>query len=88
MRKAEKFVNDFMQAFDENGLAAPDKIMYLRAYQELEKLQQLKGKNLFTADVIVPKGTLVCDCANNLEPLSASTGVCKICDTYVDLLAN
>ena len=47
MTKAEKFVNDFMQAFDENGLASPEKVMYLRAYQELEDLKQLKAKNLF-----------------------------------------
>jgi len=32
--------------------------MYLRAYQELEILKQLKDKNLFIADVVVPKGTL------------------------------
>jgi len=30
----------------------------------------------------------VCDCANNLEYLSATTGVCKKCDNYVDLLAD
>ena len=44
-------------------------------------------KKLNIHGVVVPKGTLVCDCANNLESLSATTGVCKICDTYVDLLA-
>lgn len=30
----------------------------------------------------------VCDCANNLEYVSATTGYCKICGNYVDLLAN
>jgi len=51
MTRAEKFVNDFMQAFDENGLASPEKVMYLRAYQELKILQELKAKNLFIPDV-------------------------------------
>lgn len=46
MTKAEKFVNDFMQVFDENGLGAPEKVMYLRAYQELEILKGLKANNL------------------------------------------
>jgi len=45
MTESEKFVNDFMVAFDENGLSAPPKIMYIRAYQEIEVLKDLKAKN-------------------------------------------
>ncbi len=52
MTKAEKFVNDFMQAFDENGLGAPDKVMYLRAYRELEILKRLKAENLAIHSVV------------------------------------
>jgi len=53
----------------------------------LHQASKAYNKALSIPVVVVPKGTLVCDCANNLDPLSATTGVCKICDTYVDLLA-
>lgn len=36
--RAEKFLNDFMQKFDENGLSAPEDILYKRAYSVLDEL--------------------------------------------------
>jgi hypothetical protein len=40
--KAELFLYDFMIAFDENGLNAPEKIMYLRAYKIIDDLKSIK----------------------------------------------
>lgn len=43
MTKSEQFVYDFMEIFDENGLSLTPKEMYLRAYQEMERLREIKA---------------------------------------------
>ena len=85
MTKAEKFVNDFMIAFDENGLGAPEKVMYLRAYQELKILQELKAKNLFIADVVFDE---VENCTKCLKPKRMKPNTIQMlceCDTSEQL---
>ncbi|BFP39521.1 hypothetical protein FGF1_03660 [Flavobacteriaceae bacterium GF1] len=41
--KAKDFVEEFMHAFDENGLASSEKVMYLRARQVLGELRKQRG---------------------------------------------
>ncbi len=46
MSEYEKFFNEYMIAFDENGLSCPDPIMFMRARQVLKELKELKSESL------------------------------------------
>lgn len=61
MNRSEKFVFDFMIAFDENGLGETESIKYMRAYEKIKELIKMISEKSSDISVIsqAEKGRLL-----------------------------